>query len=100
MTVGELDDIQYDLEVDGEQVRRQLGRKAWEARGWATVAVVFQERDKAGEWKPAKLALFKFRRVHEVWKKESSIHLDGTDALALGELLAGPWRSALAETLL
>lgn len=97
MTVGELDDVQYDLEVDGEQVRRQLGRKIWETRGWATVAVVFQERDKAGEWKPAKLALLKFRRVHEVWKKESSVNLDGTDALALGGLLVGDWRESLAN---
>ena len=45
MTVGELDEVQYDLEVDGEQARRQLARKVWEARGWATVAIVYQERD-------------------------------------------------------
>lgn len=97
MTVGELEDVHYDLEVDGEQVRRQLGRKIWETRSWATVAVLFQERDRAGEWKPAKLALLKFRRVHEVWKKESSINLDGTDALALGGLLVGDWRESLAS---
>ena len=95
MTVGELDEVQYDLEVDGEQARRQLARKIWEARGWATVAVVYQERDKTGDWKPAKLALLKFRRMHEVWKKESSITLDGRDAAALGELLAGDWREQL-----
>ena len=97
MTVGELDEVHYDLEVDGEQVRRQLGRKIWETRGWATVAVMFQERDKTGEWKPAKLALLKFRRIHEVWKKESSINLDGTDALALGELITGVWRDAMSS---
>lgn len=95
MTVGELDEVQYDLEVDGEQARRQLARKIWEARGWATVAVVYQERDKAGDWKPAKLALLKFRRMHEVWKKESSITLDGRDALTLGELVGGEWRDSL-----
>ncbi len=95
MTVGELDEVQYDLEVDGEQARRQLARKVWESRGWATVAVVYQERDKAGEWKPAKLALLKFRRMHEVWKKESSITLDGRDAAALGDLLTGDWREPL-----
>lgn len=95
MTVGELDEVQYDLEVDGEQARRQLARKIWEARGWATVAVVYQDRDKTGEWKPAKLAVLKFRRMHEVWKKESSITLDGRDAAALGELLSGDWRESL-----
>jgi hypothetical protein len=95
MTVSELDEVQYDLEVDGEQARRQLARKIWETRGWATVAVVYQERDKAGEWKPAKLALLKFRRLHEVWKKESSLNIDAADALTLGELLVGDWREAL-----
>lgn len=95
MTVAELDEVHYDLEVDGEQARRQLARKIWESRGWATVAVVYQERDKAGEWKPAKLALLKFRRMHDVWKKESSITLDGRDAAALGELLTGDWRESL-----
>jgi hypothetical protein len=95
MTVGELDEVQYDLEVDGEPARRQLARKIWEARGWATVAVVYHDRDKGGDWKPAKLALLKFRRMHEVWKKESAITLDGRDAGALGELLAGHWRESL-----
>jgi hypothetical protein len=97
MTVGDLDEVQYDLEVDGEQARRQLARKVWEARGWATVAIVYQERDAStpGEWKPAKLALLKFRRMHEVWKKESSITIDGRDATALGDLLAGDWRDQL-----
>ena len=95
MTVGELDEVHYDLEVDGEPARRQLARKVWETRGWATVAVVYQERDKAGDWKPAKLALLKFRRMHEVWKKESSITLDGRDAAALGDLLGSEWRESL-----
>lgn len=97
MTVGELDEVQYDLEVDGEPARRQLARKIWESRGWATVAVVYQDRDTKtpGAWKPAKLALLKFRRMHEVWKKESALTLDGRDAAALGELLGGEWRESL-----
>ena len=46
--LAELDEVTYDLEVDGEQVRRQLHRQVWEQRGWATVAIVYQEKDADG----------------------------------------------------
>ncbi len=94
MVVAELDDVTYDLEVDGEQVRRQLQRRVWERRGWATVAIVFDERDRSGAWKPPKLALIRLQRVREAWKKHAAITLQGADAIALGESLAA-WRGAL-----
>lgn len=96
MMIAELDEVHYDLELDGQQVRRQLARQIWEHRGWATVAVAFQERDKAGDWKPAKLALLRFRREHDAWKKQSTVTLDGGDALALAETIAG-WREHLGS---
>ena len=89
MNLSELDEVQYDLEVDGEPVRRQLARKIWEERGWATVAVAFQERDAGGEWKPAKVALLRFRRIHEVWKKQAGITLPLDQARALAETISG-----------
>lgn len=95
MVVAELDEVQYDLEIDGEQVRRQIERKVWEQRGWATVAIVYQERDRGGEWRPAKLVLFRLQRVREAWKKHAAITLDGPAALALAGTIDG-WRSALA----
>ncbi len=95
MLVAELDDVVYDLEIDGEQVRRQLHRKVLEKRGWATVTIVYQERDRDGDWKPAKLALIRLQRVREAWKKHAAITLDGGDALALAESIES-WRSALA----
>ena len=38
MMIAELDEVQYDLEVDGEQVRRQLARQVWESRGRASAS--------------------------------------------------------------
>jgi len=99
MTVADLDEVQYDLEVDGEQVREQLARRVWEKAGWATVAISFRERDvskgrgAAGEWKPPKLALLRFRRLDEVWKKQASLTLGGSEAAQLGAALA-EWFSA------
>ena len=87
MNVAELDEVQFDLEQDGDQVREQLGRRVWEKSGWATVAIAFREKDKGGDWKPAKLALMRFRRLHEVWARQASMTLSGDEARALaGEL--------------
>jgi hypothetical protein len=71
--VAELDEVQYDLEVDGEQVRRQLARKVWERGGWATIAITFVERDKGGEWKPAQLALLRFRKLGGAWQRQGVV---------------------------
>lgn len=95
MVVAELDEVTFDLEVDGQQVRRELARKVWEQRGWATVACIYQERDRDGEWKPAKLALVRLQRVREVWKKHASMTLDPDATLGLAETIDG-WRSLLA----
>ncbi len=91
MLIGELDEVDFDLEVDGEQVRRQLARKVWEARGWATVACVYEERASDGAWKPAKVALLRFRRAQDGWKRQAAITLAGEEALALAETVGG-WR--------
>jgi hypothetical protein len=73
MVIAELDEVQYDLEVDGTIVREQLERHVWEQRGWATVAIKFRERDAGGEWKPAKVALLRFRRMHDAWNKQAAL---------------------------
>ncbi len=96
MIVGELDEVQYDLEVDGEQVREQLARRVWERRGWALVACAFRERGEGGAWKPAKLALLRFRKVHDAWKRESAITIDGDQAIDLA-LAIGGWRELVSE---
>jgi hypothetical protein len=88
MVIAELDEVQYDLEVDGTLVREQLERSVWEQRGWATVAIKFRERDAAGEWKPAKVALLRFRRMHDVWKKQAALTISVEEARDLASVLA------------
>lgn len=94
MLVAELDEVVYDLEIDGELVRRQLHRQVWEQRGWATVAIVYQERDREGDWKPAKLALIRLQKVRDAWKRHAAITLDGDAALALAGAIEH-WRPDL-----
>jgi hypothetical protein len=95
MRVAELDEVTYDLEVDGEEVRRTLHRRVWERGAWATVAIAYEERGADGDWKPAKLALIRLQRVRDAWKKHAAITLRGGDALELAAAIEG-WREALA----
>lgn len=96
MQVEDLDDVTYDLEVDGEEVRRTLERRVWQRGGWATVAMVYQERSDGGDWKPAKLALIRLSRVRDAWKRHAAITLRGGDALALVETVES-WRARLSD---
>jgi hypothetical protein len=89
MIVGELDEVQFDLEVDGEQVRRQLHRRVWEKGGWATVVCVYEEREENDAWKPRKVAILRFRKVREVWQRQAALTLRGEDALELAQSIEG-----------
>ncbi|HEX2685528.1 MAG TPA: hypothetical protein VHN14_02870 [Kofleriaceae bacterium] len=93
MRVAELDEVTYDLEVDGEQVRRMLHRQVWERGAWATVAIAYEDRAPDGGWKPAKLAMIRLQRVRGAWQKHAAITLRGSDALELAQALAS-WRDA------
>lgn len=94
MLVAELDDVTYDLEVDGEIVRRVVHRKVMERGAWATVTMVFEERGPDGEWKPGKLALIRLQKVRDAWKKHAAITLSGADAVALADAVSS-WRGEL-----
>ena len=87
MVVAELDEVTFDLEVDGEVVRRQLARKVWQRAGWATIACRYEERTSAGEWK-AKVAVLRFRHEHDVWKRQAAITLSADEAGELGNFLS------------
>ncbi|MEO6775260.1 MAG: hypothetical protein ABI467_20005 [Kofleriaceae bacterium] len=93
MTVADLDEVHYDLEQDGELVREQLHRHVSERAGWATVAIAFREKDKAGAWKDPKLALLRFRRLHDAWTRQAALTLAGDEARELANDLAA-WFSA------
>ena len=92
MTIAELDEVDYDLEVDGQQVRRQLSRRIWERGGWATVACAFQERADDGAWKPVKVALVRFRKRHDAWERQAQLTLAAAEARELADALAS-WTS-------
>jgi hypothetical protein len=99
MLVADLDDVTYDLEIDGEEVRRTLHRRVWQQGAWATVAIAYQERASGGDWKPAKLVLIRLQRVRDAWRRHAALTLRGSDALELATALDS-WRDALSGTAL
>lgn len=84
----DLRDLTFDTEVDGELVRRTLGTKVREGRGWASVMVLFEERAADGSWRAPKLAVIRFRRAGEGWKKHAQVNLPADHVHALHALLA------------
>ena len=80
--VADLDEVQYDLEVDGEEVRRQLSRRVWERSGWATIAIAYIERDRGGQWKPPQLALLRFKRAGDGWARHAQVSVPIDDVQA------------------
>lgn len=84
MTVNDLDDVDYDLEVDGQQVRRTVRRKVLARGGWATVAIVFEERtdDRTG-WRPPRVAVIRMRKLRDVWHRHAAFVLDADEAREL-----------------
>lgn len=86
MMVIDLDEVTFDAELDGEEVRRTLARRVWERRGWATVAAAYEERARDGSWRPH-LAIIRFRRHGEGWKKHAQVTLPGEQARGLGHLV-------------
>ena len=88
----DLDDIRWDWEEDGVQVRRELGRRTWQHGGWATVMFLFEERDRAApdEWKPPQVAIVRFQKARGVWRKHAAWNLTGADeARAVAATLVG-----------
>jgi hypothetical protein len=93
-TFAELDDVTFDLEVDGESAREELARRVWEWPGWAAIACAYRERTRDGAWRAPKVTVIKLRRQHEAWKRESSVTLDGQLALDLAAAITS-WRERL-----
>ncbi|MBK9035590.1 MAG: hypothetical protein IPL61_30755 [Myxococcales bacterium] len=93
------DDLAYDLEVDGAQVRRELERRLWVRGGWATGVYRYQELDPAtGAWRAPRVAVVRLRKVAGAWRKHAAIALTSTVAAELGAVLSA-WSGAGAELL-
>lgn len=90
--MADLDEVHYDLEVDGNEVRKELSRRVWERAGWATIAIAFAERDPdqaPGTWKPARVTVLRFRRWNGGWQRQAQLTLSSDEASDLARTILG-----------
>jgi hypothetical protein len=88
VVVSTLDEVTYDLVVDGEVVRRTLQRQVLETPGWATVLIAYEERASDGTWKAPQVAVLRMHQVRDTWKRHAAMTLSQSDARALATALA------------
>jgi hypothetical protein len=92
-----VDDLSYDWEEDGRQVRRELDRRVLSRGGWPTVMYLYQELDPATDaWRPAKVALVRYQSRRGMLRKHASITLGEARSLELASALE-TWFGAAAK---
>jgi hypothetical protein len=87
MRIEDLDDVTLDLDADGDEVRRTIGRRTWQRGGWATIAIAYEQRAADGETWTRKLVLLRMQKLADGWRKHAAITMAGDDALALASEL-------------
>lgn len=71
-----IDEITYDYEEDGRQVRRELKREVLSKGAWATIMFLFQELDrKTDEWRAPKIAIVRYKKANGVYRKQSNFNI-------------------------
>jgi len=86
----DLDELVFDLELDGEEVRRELRRRTWEAGGWATIAIVYEDKKRDGDEWVRKVALLRMKKVRGLWKKHALVTMRDEEAKQLAILIGEP----------
>lgn len=92
--MDDLDDLRWDLEEDGRQVRRELDRRVVEKGGWATAVYLYEELDPRTEDWHRKLTLVRWRRVHDQWRKHASFNLTDPDQATMLRDALSAWFTA------
>jgi hypothetical protein len=71
-----LEELTYDYEDEGTQVRKQIDKVVLTKGSWATVMFLFQELDRAkGKFRPPKMAIVRFKKSKGTYRKQSSFNI-------------------------
>jgi len=71
-----IDELTYDYEEDGRQVRRELSREVLSKGAWSTIMFLFQELDrKTDTWRAPKVAIVRYKKWNGVYRKQSSFNI-------------------------
>jgi hypothetical protein len=85
--VEDLDEVVVDAEIDGEEVRRTIGRTTWQRGGWATIAIGVEVR--SGEAWVKKVMVLRMQKLRGLWRKHAAVTLTEDEARGLADAVAG-----------
>lgn len=96
-----LSEITFDHhDPEGRLLRQQVEKRVLNSTGlWALVAFLHRSNLKRTEdWGPPVLTLVRFRKRDGIWRKQSSMNINGVSQLDDVIGLLTDWRPLLAET--
>lgn len=71
-----IDELTYDYEEDGRQVRKEIEREVLSKGAWSTIMFKFQELDrKTEEWRAPKVAIVRYKKWQGTYRKQSSFNI-------------------------
>ena len=71
-----IDEISYDREEDGKQVRKELKREVLTKGAWTTIMFLYQDLDrKTEEFGPPKVAITRHKKWKGVYRKQSGFNI-------------------------
>ena len=71
-----IDEISYNYEDGGKQVRRELQKEVLTRGSWTTVMFLYEELDrKADTWGDAKIAIVRYKKFGGTYRKQSSFNI-------------------------
>lgn len=71
-----LDELTYDYEEDGRQVRKELAREVLSKGAWSTIMFLFQELDrKTEQWRDPKVAIVRYKKWNGQYRKQSGFNI-------------------------
>ena len=85
-----VDELTVAYEENGEEVVKELDKHVLTKGAWATVAYVYQDRDrKTNDFGPPKITVRRYRKMKGVYRQQSKFNVSSMkQATELGELFA------------
>ena len=87
-----IDEVSYDYEDEGRQLRRELKKEILTRGAWATVMFLYEEMDRKTEkWGEPKIAIVRFKKSGGQYRKQSSFNISSRKQAQQIVDLIGQW---------
>ena len=93
-----IDEITWDYEEEGRQVRRTIQKEVLTRGSWSTVMFLYEELDrKTDKWGEAKISIVRFKKWQGQYRKQSSFNISSKKQAETMIAVMGRWYKELAK---